>query len=64
MTFKDYTPMLKDSASFRLCINTLAERYRDSGVTAIVSCEARGLVLGSALAFAMGVAFVPLRKPM
>lgn len=61
--FRDITPLLADGAAFRQTINTLAERYRDQGVTKIVGIEARGFIFATALAYAMGVGFVPLRKP-
>lgn len=61
--FRDITPLLADGEAFRHTINVLAERYREQGVTKIVGIEARGFIFATALAYAMGIGFVPLRKP-
>ncbi|MNH32454.1 Adenine phosphoribosyltransferase [compost metagenome] len=41
----------------------LVERYRDAGVTKVVGTEARGFLFGAPVALALGVGFVPVRKP-
>lgn len=61
--FKDITTVLKDAEALTYCVNTLYERYKNSGVTKIVGIEARGFILGTALAYKMGIGFVPIRKP-
>ncbi|RZQ56548.1 adenine phosphoribosyltransferase [Pseudidiomarina tainanensis] len=61
--FRDITPLLADGAAFQHTINILAERYRDQGITKIVGIEARGFIFATALAYALGIGFVPLRKP-
>ncbi len=61
--FRDITPLLADGAAFQHTINILAERYRDKGITKIVGIEARGFIFATALAYALGIGFVPLRKP-
>lgn len=61
--FKDYTSLLSDPAAFKLTIDSFARRYAGSGITHVVSAEARGLVLGAPLALALGLPFVPVRKP-
>lgn len=61
--FRDITPLLADGEAFRHTINVLADRYRELGVTKIVGIEARGFIFATALAYAMGIGFVPLRKP-
>jgi adenine phosphoribosyltransferase len=40
----------------------MANRFRDSKIDAVVSAEARGFIIGAALAYELGVAFVPVRK--
>ena len=60
--FRDITTLLKDAEGFRLTINSLAERYREAPIDLVVGIEARGFILGSALAFALGKGFVPIRK--
>src|SRR5690606_14294242 len=61
--FRDITPLIADGAAFHGVIDMLAERYRGRGVTKIVGIEARGFIFATALAYALGVGFVPLRKP-
>ncbi len=60
--FRDVTTLFKDGPGFREAIDALAARYRDQKVDLIAGIEARGFVLGAALAYALGVGFVPLRK--
>ncbi|MBE0476709.1 MAG: adenine phosphoribosyltransferase [Coriobacteriia bacterium] len=61
--FKDITPLLASAEGFRKAIDVLAEHYRGRGVTKILGAEARGFILGGALAYKMDVGFVPARKP-
>jgi adenine phosphoribosyltransferase len=60
--FRDITTLLLDPAGFKLTIDTLAERYRGQGVQIVAGIEARGFILGAALAYALGAGFVPIRK--
>ena len=62
VVFWDITPLLKDKVCFRAAIKQLADRYRGKSIDAIVSNEARGFIIGSALAYELGVGFVPVRK--
>jgi adenine phosphoribosyltransferase len=61
--FFDITPLLGDPAGFRKAVDLLAARFADSKATKIVAAEARGFIFGAALAYAMGIGFVPVRKP-
>ncbi len=61
--FKDITPVLADGPALATVIKTLAARYATQKPTHIVGVESRGFIFGAALALAMGVGFVPLRKP-
>jgi adenine phosphoribosyltransferase len=63
IVFMDITPLLGDPKAFRLSIDQMAERFADCGASKIVCAEARGFIFGAALAYAMGVGFVPVRKP-
>jgi adenine phosphoribosyltransferase len=60
--FKDVTTLLKNGPAFRDIIDGWKTRYANKGVTAIVGAEARGFIFGSALAYAMGLPFIPVRK--
>lgn len=60
--FKDITPILRDARLFRTAVDLFADRHRDSALDAIVAVEARGFLLGAALADRLGVGLVPVRK--
>ncbi len=62
VVFWDITPLLKDKTCFKECIKLLAEHYRGKEIDVIVSNEARGFIVGAALAYELGVGFVPVRK--
>lgn len=61
--FRDVTTLLKDAQAFRAAVDRLAEPYRGAGVQAVAAIEARGFILGGAVAHGLGAGFVPLRKP-
>lgn len=60
--FKDITPLLADARLFRESIDLFLARCRDKQVDKIVGIDARGFLFGSAVAYALGVGFVPIRK--
>lgn len=62
IVFWDITPILKDKACFHESIKQLADHYKDKAIDVIVSNEARGFIVGAALAYELGVGFVPIRK--
>lgn len=62
IVFKDITPVLADPGLMREIVNVLVSRYRDQNIDAIAAIEARGFILGSILAHALGCAFIPVRK--
>jgi adenine phosphoribosyltransferase len=62
VVFWDITQLLKDKYAFKECIKQMAEHGRNKGAEVIVSSEARGFVLGAALAYELGLGFVPIRK--
>lgn len=61
--FKDITPLLADPAGFSWVVETMAGPWRDHRVDCVAGIEARGFILGAALAPALGAGFVPVRKP-
>jgi adenine phosphoribosyltransferase len=63
IVFKDLTPVFRDAAAFRALVEALAEPYADAGVDAVLGVEARGFILGAAVAVRLGAGFVPARKP-
>ncbi len=60
--FRDITPLLKDPGAFAACIDELARRLDGKRFDYIAGIEARGFIIGSALAHRMGKGFVPIRK--
>jgi adenine phosphoribosyltransferase len=61
--FKDLTPLMRDPQALRATTDALAAPFRAQQVTAVVGMEARGFIFGTLVAMALGVGFVPLRKP-
>jgi adenine phosphoribosyltransferase len=62
IVFKDITPILSDAELFRLTVELFVERCRPLQVSKVVGIDARGFIFGSAVAYALGVGFVPIRK--
>lgn len=60
--FRDITTLLKDPVGLRITINELVNRYTGSRIDKIAAIESRGFIVGAALAFQLGVGFVPIRK--
>ena len=60
--FKDITPILKDGVLFRASIELFLEHCRGRKIDKIVGIDARGFLFGSAVAYALNIGFVPLRK--
>ncbi len=63
IVFKDITPLFLDAGALRAAIDALARYARERNVDYVVSAEARGFVLGGAVAAAAGAGFILARKP-
>jgi adenine phosphoribosyltransferase len=61
--FKDITPLLSDAQAFNMVINLLADRYMKHHVDHVVGVEARGFILGAALAYKLNCGLILVRKP-
>jgi adenine phosphoribosyltransferase len=61
--FKDITPLLRDPAGLALAVEFLAQPYRNQRVDLVAGAESRGFIFGTAVATALSVGFVPIRKP-
>ena len=61
--FKDITTLLKKGDAFQFVINEWKERYADWHLDAVVGAESRGFIFGAPLAYALGLPFIPARKP-
>ena len=62
VVFWDITTLLKDGDIFCSCVNEISKHFKPKDVDVIVSPEARGFILGAAVAHDMKVGFVPIRK--
>jgi adenine phosphoribosyltransferase len=60
--FRDITCLLKNGPVFQRAVDELARHYREKKIDTIVCIEARGFLLGAALAYRLGAGLVPVRK--
>jgi len=60
--FRDVTTLLADAQGFKATIAQLAEPFRTRPVDAVAGIEARGFILGGAVADRLGCGFIPIRK--
>ena len=61
VAFKDFTPLLADGPALRAVVRDIAGRHAGK-IDVVVGIEARGFILGAAVAYELGVGFVPVRK--
>ncbi len=60
--FHDITPILQEPMYFRLLVDLLVYRYMDQKIDVVAGLDARGFIIGAALAYQLNVGFVPIRK--
>ena len=60
--FRDITPILADSELFQHVIDLLADKTVSYGAEKVVGIDARGFLFGAAVAYKLGLGFVPIRK--
>lgn len=60
--FRDITTLLKDAAGLKLAVKSLADHFRDPAVDRVAGIEARGFILGAAVAYELDLGFIPIRK--
>ena len=60
--FRDVTTLFSDPRGFRLCVDQLLHPYAGRRIDKVVGLEARGFILGGAVAHQLGTGFVPIRK--
>ena len=63
VVFKDITPVLADAEAFGAMVDDLAAHFAGRGVTKVMGAEARGFIVGAAVAHKLGAGFVAARKP-
>ncbi|RKY87626.1 adenine phosphoribosyltransferase [candidate division KSB1 bacterium] len=61
--FKDITTLLKKGDAFKEAIDRIYENFKSSRVDSVAGIEARGFIIGAALAYKWGIGFIPIRKP-
>ncbi len=61
--FKDVTTLLRDPVSFQRTVDLLGHRYIDRSIDLVVGVEARGFIVGAALAYKLGAGIILVRKP-
>ncbi|MDP2890963.1 MAG: adenine phosphoribosyltransferase [Bacteroidota bacterium] len=62
ISFKDITTLLKEPTAFKQVVDEISNRFKDKGITKIVSLESRGFIVGGAVAYCINAGFVPIRK--
>lgn len=62
IVFRDVTTLFEDSRGFRMAVDQLLHPYAGQRIDKIVALEARGFILGGAMAHQLGTGFVPIRK--
>ncbi len=60
--FHDITPILQEPLYFRLLVDLLVYRYMGQKIDVVAGLDARGFIIGAALAYQLNVGFVPIRK--
>jgi len=60
--FRDITPLLQHPKVFRVLIDAFVQRYMDRRPDVVAGLDARGFILGSVVAYELGLGFVPIRK--
>ena len=60
--FRDVTTLFNDGKGFQECINRLTIPYKETKVDKVVGLEARGFIIGGAIAKELGCGFIPIRK--
>ncbi len=60
--FKDVTTLLKEGERFKEAIDEISDRYLNKRIDVVVSVEARGFIIGSAIAYKLRAGIVPIRK--
>jgi adenine phosphoribosyltransferase len=62
IVFKDITPVLADGKLFQSVVDRFADELNGLGVTKVVGIDARGFIFAGAVAYKLGLGFIPIRK--
>ncbi|CAM3955764.1 adenine phosphoribosyltransferase [Pseudoalteromonas byunsanensis] len=61
--FRDVTTLMANPAAFQATVDSFVAAYKDQGFTKIIGTESRGFIFGAPLSYALGIPFIPVRKP-
>ena len=61
--FRDITTLLQNSKHFKQVIDEMTIPWKNAKIDAVLSIESRGFIMAGAIAYNIGAAFIPLRKP-
>ena len=61
--FRDVTTLMAHAEAFKAAVETMAAPYKDQSIRQVAGIDARGFILGGALAIELGAGFTALRKP-
>jgi adenine phosphoribosyltransferase len=62
ISFKDITTLFKDKVAFNALIDNITNEFKEKNITKVIGIEARGFILGGAVAHRLNAGFVPARK--
>ncbi|MDD5166979.1 MAG: adenine phosphoribosyltransferase [Candidatus Omnitrophica bacterium] len=60
--FRDITTLLENKKAFKQSVDALAAKYKNKKIDKVVAVEARGFIIGGAIAYKLGAGLVPVRK--
>ncbi len=60
--FRDVTTLIQNGRAFKVAVDVLVKKYKGKKIDKVVAVEARGFIFGAAVAYKLGVGFVPVRK--
>ncbi|WP_024615781.1 adenine phosphoribosyltransferase [Clostridium sp. Ade.TY] len=63
ISFKDITTLIADGEGLKASVDEIVEHLKDKNIDVVVGPEARGFIFGVPVAYALGVGFIPVRKP-
>ncbi len=61
--FRDITSLLQNAGHFKKVIDEMTEPWENKKIEAVLSIESRGFIMAGAIAYKLGAAFIPFRKP-
>lgn len=62
VVFRDITTLLRDGEAFRYSVDKMVEYCKGKKIDAVLGAEARGFIYGAAVAYKLGIGFIPVRK--